>query len=42
MTQTPDVYDLLESTHPGGFAPAASKDYAMALAIVRREAAGQE
>jgi len=41
-SQTPDVYDLLESTHPGGFAPAASKDYATALAIVRREAAGQE
>ena len=39
---TPDVYDLLESTHSGGFELAASKDYATALAIVRREAAGQD
>ncbi|MDX8453022.1 PhnD/SsuA/transferrin family substrate-binding protein [Mesorhizobium sp. VK9D] len=41
-SQTPDVYDLLEGAHPGGFAPAVQKDYAMALAIVRREAAGKE
>ena len=41
-SMTPDVYDLLESTHSGGFAVAAPKDYAMALAIVRRESAGQE
>ena len=41
-SMTPDVYDLLESTHSGGFALAAPKDYAMTLAIVRREAAGQQ
>ncbi|MGX8010270.1 phosphate/phosphite/phosphonate ABC transporter substrate-binding protein [Mesorhizobium sp. ORM8.1] len=41
-SMTPDVYDLLESAHSGGFALAAPKDYAMALAIVRRESAGQE
>ncbi|TIQ35159.1 MAG: phosphonate ABC transporter substrate-binding protein [Mesorhizobium sp.] len=39
---TPDVYDLLESTHSGGFELAVSKDYATALAIVRREAGGRE
>lgn len=39
---TPDVYDLLESEHSGGFELAASKDYAAALAILRREAGGQE
>ena len=38
---TPDVYDLLESTHSGGFAPAVPQDYAMALSIVRRETTGQ-
>jgi len=32
---TPDVYDLLEATHPGGFALASQTDYAMASAIVR-------
>ncbi|MEZ2328153.1 phosphate/phosphite/phosphonate ABC transporter substrate-binding protein [Mesorhizobium sp. RCC_202] len=41
-SMTPDVYDLLESTHSGGFALAAPKDYAMALTIVRRESAGRE
>jgi len=41
-SQTPDVYDLLESTHSGGFTPAAPGDYAMALAIVRRTADGRE
>jgi phosphonate transport system substrate-binding protein len=41
-SQTPDVYDLLERAHSGGFAPAAQKDYAMALAIVRRETAAKE
>ena len=39
---TPDVYDLLESAHSGGFAPAGPGDYEMALTIVRREAAGQD
>lgn len=39
---TPDVYDLLESTHSGGFELAVSKDYATALAIVRRESGGQD
>lgn len=34
-SQTPDVYDLLERAHSGGFTPALPKDYAMALAIVR-------
>lgn len=37
---TPDVYDLLEPTHSGGFELAVSKDYATALAIVRRETRG--
>lgn len=32
---SPDVYDLLESKHSGGFAVAGPKDYAMAAAIVR-------
>ncbi|WP_027061007.1 phosphate/phosphite/phosphonate ABC transporter substrate-binding protein [Mesorhizobium loti] len=32
---TPDVYDLLESKHSGGFATVAPKDYATAEAIVR-------
>lgn len=41
-SQTPDVYDLLESTHSGGFVQAAPKDYAMALAIVERQTAGKE
>ncbi|MDX8440387.1 phosphate/phosphite/phosphonate ABC transporter substrate-binding protein [Mesorhizobium australafricanum] len=41
-SQTPEVYDLLEGAHSGGFAPAVRKDYAMALAIVRRETAGKE
>ncbi|TGP20513.1 phosphonate ABC transporter substrate-binding protein [Mesorhizobium sp. M1D.F.Ca.ET.184.01.1.1] len=39
---TPDVYDLLESTHAGGFELAVAKDYATALAIVRREAGGRD
>lgn len=39
---TPDVYDLLESKHSGGFELAVAKDYATALAAVRREASGQE
>src|SRR5205085_1730708 len=32
---TPDVYDLLESKHSGGFLTVAPKDYAPAQAIVR-------
>lgn len=32
---TPDVYDLLESKHAGGFMPVVSKDYATAEAFVR-------
>jgi len=41
---TPDVYDLLESKHSGGFLTVASKDYATAEAIVRQVSAdgGQE
>ena len=34
-SMTPDVYDLLESKHSGGFTVAAAKDYEMAQAIVR-------
>ncbi|WP_436170717.1 phosphate/phosphite/phosphonate ABC transporter substrate-binding protein [Mesorhizobium sp. LjNodule214] len=34
-SMTPDVYDLLEAAHSGGFAIASSKDYAMAAAIVK-------
>lgn len=34
-SMTPDVYDLLEATHSGGFTVASQKDYAMATAIVR-------
>ncbi|MBZ9822663.1 phosphate/phosphite/phosphonate ABC transporter substrate-binding protein [Mesorhizobium sp. CA4] len=41
-SQTPDMYDLLERAHSGGFGPAAQKDYAMAVAIVRQKTAGQE
>ncbi|BCM17086.1 phosphate/phosphite/phosphonate ABC transporter substrate-binding protein [Mesorhizobium sp. J8] len=41
-SQTPDVYDLLERAHSGGFGPAARKDYAMAVAIVQRETDGQD
>lgn len=37
-SQTPDVYDLVEATHSGGFVPAVANDYAMALVIVRRAA----
>ncbi|MFA6153971.1 hypothetical protein [Mesorhizobium sp.] len=32
---TPNVYDLLESRHAGGFTVATAKDYEMAQAIVR-------
>ena len=32
---TPDVYDLLEATHSGGFTVAGPQDYAMATAIVK-------
>ncbi|MBZ9952944.1 MULTISPECIES: PhnD/SsuA/transferrin family substrate-binding protein [unclassified Mesorhizobium] len=32
---TPDIYDLLESRHSGGFATVVPKDYEMAHAIVR-------
>ena len=39
-SQTPDVYDLLEAAHSGGFVRAAPGDYAMALAIVRRASGG--
>ncbi|TIT94773.1 MAG: phosphonate ABC transporter substrate-binding protein, partial [Mesorhizobium sp.] len=41
-SMTPDVYDLLESKHSGGFELAVAKDYATALAMVRREAGGRE
>lgn len=34
---TPDIYDLLESTHSGGFVPVEARDYAMASAIVHLE-----
>lgn len=34
-SMTPDVYDLLESKHSGGFATVAPKDYEMAASIVR-------
>ncbi|MGX7876637.1 phosphate/phosphite/phosphonate ABC transporter substrate-binding protein [Mesorhizobium sp. ORM6] len=37
---TPDVYDLLESKHSGGFVTVASRDYEMAEAIVRLVSAG--
>jgi len=39
---TPDVYDLMESAHSGGFVPVTSKDYAVAAAIVRLEAGARE
>jgi phosphonate transport system substrate-binding protein len=39
---TPDVYELLESAHSGGFVPAAPGDYEMALTVVRREAGAQD
>ncbi|MER8573876.1 PhnD/SsuA/transferrin family substrate-binding protein [Mesorhizobium sp. M1338] len=32
---TPDIYDLLESKHSGGFAIVTTKDYEMAASIVR-------
>ncbi|UVK41370.1 PhnD/SsuA/transferrin family substrate-binding protein [Mesorhizobium sp. AR10] len=32
---SPDIYDLLEAKHSGGFAVAGPQDYAMAAAIVR-------
>ena len=32
---TPDVYDLLESKHSGGFLTVSPKDYSAAEAIVR-------
>ena len=34
-SMTPDVYDLLEAKHSGGFAIVTSKDYEMAASIVR-------
>ncbi|MER9656441.1 PhnD/SsuA/transferrin family substrate-binding protein [Mesorhizobium sp. M0152] len=37
---TPDLYDLLESKHSGGFVTVDAKDYAMAEAIVRLVATG--
>ncbi|TIW12518.1 MAG: phosphonate ABC transporter substrate-binding protein, partial [Mesorhizobium sp.] len=40
-SQTPDVYDLLERAHTGGFVPATSKDYAMAMGIVRQALDGR-
>jgi phosphonate transport system substrate-binding protein len=33
-SMSPEVYDLLESKHSGGFTVAGPKDYAMAAAIV--------
>lgn len=39
---TPDVYDLLESRHSGGFELAVAKDYMTALAVVRWQSAGKE
>ena len=32
---SPDVYDLLEARHAGGFTAVAAGDYGMAAAIVR-------
>lgn len=32
---TPDIYDLLEAKHSGGFLTVAPRDYAMAAAIIR-------
>ncbi len=34
-SQSPDIYDLVESKHSGGFISAAAGDYAMAASIVR-------
>jgi hypothetical protein len=34
----PDVYDLLETQHGGGFLPVSQEDYATALAIVDQAA----
>ncbi|AZO51943.1 MAG: phosphonate ABC transporter substrate-binding protein [Mesorhizobium sp.] len=34
-SMTPDVYDLLEATHSGGFTVTSQEDYATAAAIVR-------
>lgn len=34
-SMSPDIYDLLESKHPGGFTVARPRDYAMAAAVVR-------
>lgn len=34
-SMTPDIYDLLESKHSGGFAVVTPKDYEMAAAVVR-------
>lgn len=34
-SMTPDIYDLLESKHSGGFAIVVPKDYDMAAAVVR-------
>ncbi|RWC48511.1 MAG: phosphonate ABC transporter substrate-binding protein [Mesorhizobium sp.] len=39
---TPDVYSLLESKHSGGFATVASKDYEIAVAIVRFVSGGPQ
>ena len=39
-SQSPEVYDFVESKHSGGFISAAGGDYAMATAIVRLLADG--
>jgi phosphonate transport system substrate-binding protein len=39
---SPEVYDLLESKHSGGFTVAGPKDYAMAAAIVHLVSGSQQ
>jgi len=39
---SPDVYDLLERHHAGGFAPVAAQDYAVAVEIVQSLAGAPE
>ncbi len=41
-SQSPDIYDLVESKHSGGFISAAAGDYAMAASIVRLVSAGSD
>ena len=39
LSQTPELYDLIERHHDGGFKPVTAEDYATALALVDRLAA---